>query len=227
MMRERLCGGRGIGAFNGLKNGKMAPRGRQQVALTLGLGDLEPMVVDQAAMQDRLKGRKVGIPQQTPVEIPVMLSELVFVSGPGILLHRIDQPLEIGDKCPAWPLEGPDHATAFDRLAEPEHLDRFIGRAIGNPRTAVCLPDDQPLLLKLKEGFPHGPLAAPEGCGEIEFDEGRTRWKLTQHDVSLNGLVDLARLGWTECRRLLSPLEVQADHGRTSVVAMDYDYHYQ
>ena len=193
-----LEGGHGRGGVAGLDCRHQRPMtlGRQyEIALALRARNLEAMVVDQAAVQDRIQGGQVCIVEQTAVEVAVEGGEPHLVILPRGLLHGLDQRLQIGKQAAAGVAQGAQHAGTFDLLADAEHLDGFVRRAVRDLRAAMAAPVHQSFLLELQQGFPHRALAAAETGGKFQFHQGFAGSELAEHDVVLEGVEGDRRAG--------------------------------
>src|SRR5882672_2133921 len=86
-MFERAGCGALVAAFDGIED-RDVPAGRSdEIARPCESRDLEPVVVDEAAMQNRLDGRQVDIAKQTEMKVAVEIGEAVLVIVGCRLLH--------------------------------------------------------------------------------------------------------------------------------------------
>ena len=160
--------------------------------------------MNQAAVEDRIERGQAGIAQQSAMEIPVGLGELILILGTRRALHGIDQVLQIGDEGSASMPDSLNDGAALDGLPQPKHLHRFIGGAVRNPGAAMSLPHDEALLLWLEKCLADRSLAAAEPRGEFEFDQRLADRQLAQHDFPFERIEHLTRPGRAESNLAVS-----------------------
>ena len=103
----------------------VAGRGVDQRPSAIAGGDLEAVVVQQAALKDRFQRRQVRQVKELEVEGAVAFADVVLVAGPCRRLHVPDQFTQARQVGVGQPFYRPLHASYLDAQAELQHLFRF------------------------------------------------------------------------------------------------------
>ena len=153
------------------------------------------MIVDQAAVQDRIERRQIGILKDAAMEFPVVGGEFEFVIDLRGIDHLREQRLQIANKSARGMRQRPHDAAAFDLLANLEHLDRFGLGALRHLRAAMTFAAG-PALLPATEASASRtvPWLHPKCAASSSSVRRRACRQKAQHDLPLQRIERRRRL---------------------------------